>query len=294
MDYHDLLKNIQPEHDHFIGIDSDGCVFDTMEIKQKKFFIPNALKFFNLYPVEKTLRETWEFVNLYSVYRGGNRFASLIRVFDYLRERSEIRNTGISLPELRSLKQWVNTETKLSNQILKRYIDSHYDSELELILRWSENINREIEDGMNRIHPFPGALMALRELSGIADLVIVSQTPLEALEKEWRENNINQYVRFIAAQEHGTKAEHIKYAAIGKYPEGNIMMIGDAKGDLEASQQNNILFYPVIPGREDLSWQRFLKEPKDRFFGGTFRGQFEDKLHREFEISLPAEPIWNK
>ena len=80
MDYQTILRNIKPSHEFFIGIDSDGCVFDSMEVKQKEFFIPNALKYFDLYPISKVLRETWEFVNLYSIYRGGNRFSSIIKV----------------------------------------------------------------------------------------------------------------------------------------------------------------------------------------------------------------------
>ena len=30
--------------DHFIGVDSDGCVFDTMEVKHKECFIPNIIQ----------------------------------------------------------------------------------------------------------------------------------------------------------------------------------------------------------------------------------------------------------
>ena len=30
------LKELRPTKEFFIGIDSDGCVFDTMEIKQKE------------------------------------------------------------------------------------------------------------------------------------------------------------------------------------------------------------------------------------------------------------------
>jgi len=74
VDYQSSLENMKPSHEFFIGIDSDGCVFDSMEVKQKKFFIPNALKYFDLFEISKILQETWEFVNLYSIYRGGNRF----------------------------------------------------------------------------------------------------------------------------------------------------------------------------------------------------------------------------
>jgi phosphoglycolate phosphatase-like HAD superfamily hydrolase len=293
MDHQKKLRDFKPEHDYFIGIDSDGCVFDTMEIKQKQFFIPNAIKYFGLSPVENTVKETWEFVNLYSVFRGGNRFTSLIRVFDYLRERVEIGDAGIKLPKLESLKEWTGSETRLSNEKLRKFTNSKPDPELELVLQWSENINKEIEEGLRRIPPFPSALKALKMLSLKADIVIVSQTPLEALEREWEENDILKYVRLIAGQEHGTKAEHIKYAAGNKYPENKIMMIGDAEGDLAAALQNKILFYPIIPGKEDISWKKFLTESADKFFSGSYSGDYEKKLCDEFQISLPKEPFWH-
>jgi hypothetical protein len=39
MDYQTLLINLRPSKEFFIGDDSDGCVFDSMEVKQKEFFI---------------------------------------------------------------------------------------------------------------------------------------------------------------------------------------------------------------------------------------------------------------
>src|SRR5664280_3570059 len=38
------LTAFQPRNNHFIGIDSDGCVFDAMEIKHKECFIPATIK----------------------------------------------------------------------------------------------------------------------------------------------------------------------------------------------------------------------------------------------------------
>ncbi len=51
MDYPQILKDLKPGKDFFAGMDSDGCVFDTMELKQKEFFIPNGIKYFKLFPV---------------------------------------------------------------------------------------------------------------------------------------------------------------------------------------------------------------------------------------------------
>jgi len=34
------LREMKPEHEFFVGIDSDGCAFDTMEPKHKECFCP--------------------------------------------------------------------------------------------------------------------------------------------------------------------------------------------------------------------------------------------------------------
>lgn len=292
MDYQNELRNLVPEHQYFIGIDSDGCVFDTMEVKQKEFFIPNAMKHFNLFPVAKTVRETWEFVNLYSVYRGNNRFIAMLKVFDLLADRSEIAESGFVLPDLTPLREWTETETRLGNATLRKKFEATGDKRLEAVLRWSESINREISEWMHYIPPFPHAKRAIEKVASIADILVVSQTPLEALENEWYANDLKKYVRLIAAQEHGTKSEHIAIAARSKYPDDKILMIGDARGDMEAARRNGILFYPVIPGKEDKSWKQFLDEGVERFINGTFRGSYEDQLVSDFIKSLPDTPPW--
>lgn len=292
MDYQQELKSLKPDHEFFIGIDSDGCVFDSMEIKQKEFFIPNALKYFDLYPIAKPLRETWEFVNLYSVFRGVNRFPALIKVFDLLKEREEVTGSNCKLPDLEPLREWVSRETKLSNSTLRNYYESVHNNDLEKVLIWSEAVNTEIGKWLHGIPPFPGSRSTIEKISGIADSIVVSQTPLEALEREWEEHKLDRSVNFIAAQEHGTKAEHIALAAKGKYPDKNILLIGDAFGDLNAARENGVLFYPVVPGKEAASWKKLLDEGLDRFIKGTYAGWFEESLLKEFRKSLPDTPPW--
>jgi phosphoglycolate phosphatase-like HAD superfamily hydrolase len=292
MDYQTNLKILKPNHEFFIGIDSDGCVFDSMEAKQKEFFIPNALKYFGLYEISGILKETWEFVNLYSIYRGGNRFSSIIKVFELLNERKGIRENNIKLPDLTSLKEWVKVETRLGNANLHKYFKSHYDPDLEKVVRWTEAINKDISKHLRSIPPFTHAKSAIIEMSTLADLIIVSQTPLEALEREWEEHDLRKYVSAIAGQEHGTKTEHLALAAKDKYPENKILMIGDAKGDLDAANNNGVLFYPVIPGKEDKSWERFINEGLEKFKKGVFKGGYEESLLAEFRKSLPDTPPW--
>ena len=122
--------------------------------------------------------------------------------------------------------------------------------------------------------------------------MVISQTPCDALEREWAEHDISKYVEIIAGQEMGTKTEHLKYSAVNKYDSNKILMIGDAPGDHKAAKDNKVLFYPIIPGNEEHSWERLYTEALDRFFAGSYEGAYEEKLFSEFDNSLPEKPNW--
>ncbi|MGZ3319054.1 MAG: hypothetical protein ACXU95_17405, partial [Isosphaeraceae bacterium] len=51
-----LLREFQKCNEFFVGIDSDGCAFDTMEVKHKECFIPNIIRYYNLAAVSKYAR----------------------------------------------------------------------------------------------------------------------------------------------------------------------------------------------------------------------------------------------
>ena len=152
-----------------------------------------------------------------------------------------------------------------------------------------------IKDMVYGVPPFPYVRETLEKARPTADMIVVSQTPCEALEREWKENKIDSYVHIIAGQEMGKKSEHLEYAAgSGKYPEDNILMIGDAYGDLKAAKAVNALFYPIIPGREEDSWERLHNEALDKFLNNQYKGEYADKLMDELDRALPADPPWKR
>jgi phosphoglycolate phosphatase-like HAD superfamily hydrolase len=290
---HELTK-LKPEQEFFIGIDSDGCAFDTMEIKQKECFCPNLIKYFELQTVSRYARETWEFVNLYSIHRGYNRFIALVKFFELLEKRKDVIARNHKMPDIGPLVDWINKETKLANPVLEIYADKIKNPIIDLALKWSKKVNSDIAEMVYGIPPFPFVKDCLDKIAAKADIIIVSQTPMEALTREWKENNIDKYTRAMAGQEYGTKAEHIKHAAKGKYPDNKILMIGDAPRDLEAAKQNGVLFYPVNPGREETSWERLYNEALDKFFTGSYEVEYEKKLIGEFKACLPEDPPWEQ
>lgn len=286
------LRDFRKTQEFFIGIDSDGCAFDSMEVKHKECFIPCMVQYFGLAAISKYAREAWEFVNLYSQWRGVNRFPALTTTLDVLADRPEVARRGFHLPELAGLRSWIARESKLANGTLKADVAATGDPDLTLTLAWSEAVNRMVGDVVRNVPPFPFVREALESMAGKADVMVVSATPAEALEREWKEHDLDRHVALIAGQELGSKKEHLALATGGRYEPSRVLMVGDAPGDRKAAEANGVLFYPIDPGYEDESWRRFYEEALPRFYAGTYAGEYMAEQVARFEALLPERPPW--
>lgn len=283
------LSDYRREKQFLVCIDSDGCAFDTMEIKHKECFCPATIDKWGLQAVSRYAREAWEYVNLYSTNRGCSRFHAIVQVLDLLSERKEVNQRGFTVPDYASLKAWTQTAPVLNNDAVEKL--SGADHVMARTLAWSVDINSRVAEMVHGIPPFPFVCGSLERLSAQADIVIVSATPREALMKEWHEHGVDQYVSLLGSQENGGKKEII--AAIkGSYAPQNCIMIGDAPGDFKAASDNGILFYPIVPGSEESSWQAFYEHIIDQFLKGSY-GQDDMTLELlRFSQSLPSSPPW--
>ncbi len=292
------LKKHTPTHDFLIAVDSDGCAFDTMEIKHKECFIPNIIKHWEMQPIAKYARAAAEFVNLYSKWRGVNRFPALIKTIDLLADWDVVQARRFVLPQTPNLRQWIEEESKLGNPSLKAWCAAHSPEEapdMYQALRWSLAVNESVADIVQGgLPPFPYVRQCLDKAQLRADIMVCSQTPTEALIREWEEQGLDAYVFAINGQEMGKKGEHIQFASENRYEKSNILMIGDAFGDLKAARANDALFFPINPGEEERSWQRLFEEGLDKFFAGEYAGAYEASLIKKFEIFLPETPPWQQ
>lgn len=290
----DDLVYFNPTHDSFVGIDSDGCVFDSMCIKQCQHFHPLLIKHWGLEKIEKQLRNAAEFVNLYSQTRGSNRYPAVVKTFEWLYDWDEVMATGVDLPDLRSMKAYVESGLPLGIPSLEAEVARTGDSELKRLLEWSYAVNDDIDNNMEEIPPFKECLAALEMIYKQSDVIVVSQTPEEALVKEWQLHKMDGYISVIAGQELGTKAEHLKMAAVGKYAQKRILLIGDAPGDKKAAHAVGACFYPIIPDSEEASWKKLHQEAYAKFIADEFAGDYEQTLIEEFDKCLPDNPPWKQ
>lgn len=288
------LSGFQKQHDFLIGIDSDGCAFDSMEIKHKECFIPNFINHMGLQAISKYAREACEFTNLYSKTRGANRFPAYLLALDLLAERPEVQARNVNLPQLQGVRDWVKRETKLGTKTIGPEAEKTGDADLKLAYKWSKAVDDTVNELVHGVPPFPGVREALISLEGKADAIVCSATPNGALQKEWLEHDIDQYVQAICGQESGSKKESLTACKNFGYDPKKMLMIGDAPGDMSAALAVGTLYYPINPGHEEASWERFNNEALAKFFDGTFTGAYQDALIQEFEQYLPELPPWKK
>lgn len=285
----ELLESFKPRHQKLVCIDSDGCVFDTMEIKHKECFCPAMIKHWGLQPISKYARMAWEFENLYSKDRGLSRFITLYRSIELLKDWDEVKEYHFDFPDTASLGKWLQEAPVTNNENLAK----SQDPVLKRTLAWSLESNDRITDMVYGIPPFPNAREAISDLSRHADIIVVSATAREALEREWQENGLLPLISMICSQDEGTKKECIQ-AVKDHYDGDSVLMIGDAPGDKKAAHDNGALFYPIRPGDEIHSWKEFKDEYMESFFQGTYRSRHEANVIERYDQCLPVLPPWKR
>lgn len=291
----DILLDYKPTKEYLVCVDSDGCVFDNMELKHKECFCPATVNVWGLQSVSRYAREAAEFVNLYSKTRGANRFPALVRTLELLGARREAQERGYACPDLTPLKKWIDETTSLSAKGIAQYAASHsgdLDPILATAARWSAEVDENIERIVRNVAPLPGVRETFEHISRFADIVIVSATPHDSIVREWGAQNLLGHVTVVAGQELGSKKECIRKAAEGKFSPDKVLMVGDALGDYTAALNNSVLFFPIIPGFEVESWKILRAEAADRFRNGSYAGAYMDELLKKFDSVLQEEPNW--
>lgn len=292
------LRELAKNKDFFVGIDSDGCVFDSMGIKQRECFCPWYIGYFGLQGVAEAARECKDFADLFSKTRGLNRHKTIVRILtELLPSHPQVIARSFDVPKFEYYCKWVNDpSSKLSDAGLEEVIANasceEEKAEIQTVLQWSQKVNETVRAIVKNVPPFPYVEKSLQKVQANTDVIVCSQTPCEALEREWAEHGIDKYVSVIAGQEMGTKSEHLKIAMADKYDKSKCLMIGDAPGDEQAARDNGVLFFPINPKNGEVSWKRFYEEAFDKFIAGEYAGEYEDSLIKEFHSQLPENPSW--
>ena len=278
----------QPPQRHatLVGIDSDGCVFDSLPVKLHNHVVPLVIRWWGLDPVAALVHRLADPINLFSASRGGNRFPNLILLFEALAAEPEVRLRQVALPDLAALRRFCQSGAALGNTALEAVAAREPDPELRRVLAWSRALSHDIDTRMEPVPPFAWARRSLERMAQSSDLVVISQTPEAAIRREWRHHGIDHLVSGIAGQEQGSKARQLAQANGERYPAGRMLMIGDAPGDHRAAVESGAIFFPILPGAEETSWRHFHDEVYPRFLAGIIAPGEAEAWLRPFQALL--------
>ena len=284
MNTREELAGFKPRREFFIGIDSDGTAFDSMNIKHLKAFIPAALEVWDFGNAACEFSRIMEQVNLYSESRGCNRFTGLLSAFEMLENKAGGEHIFNTAP----LKEFTKKSNVLSNSALTAWMKENPASFLDEVYRWSLEADRLFEEHTRGLLPFANVEPTIKLMAENADIMVISSASGKGLDKDWKYSGLIKYTALIAGQELGSKKDQLSLGSSGKYPPEKVMMIGDAPGDLEAASAVGASFYPIFPGKEEESWLCLQKEGLQRFFAGSYRGDYEERLIAEFRKCLES------
>ena len=278
------LSEFKKTKNFLVCVDSDGCAMDTMDIKHIRCFGPCMIEVWQLQKWEEKILKRWNEINLYTITRGINRFKGLSMAL------SEINEQYQAIDGIDDLFYWSENADELSNDALKKEIEKHPQKKIfKLALKWSEMVNNAIKKlPESEIKPFPLVKEALKLAHEKADIAIVSSANLGAVLDEWEKHGLLEHTDIVLTQNVGSKAFCISELLKKGYKKENVLMCGDAPGDLKAAETNEVFYYPILVKKEKDSWQDFINRGFSNLLSGSYN-EYETIKKRDFYKNLGVE-----
>lgn len=276
------LNTFKKKKDFLVCVDSDGCAIDSMDVKHFNCFGPCMVEEWDLFYNEKAILDRWNEINLFTLTRGINRFKGLAMAL------LEIDKQYKKIEDINSLVEWTETTKELSNEALKRAIKSNPNSvSLKKALSWSNKVNASITKlPIESKKPYELVKEALIKAHMYADVAIVSSANLQAVLEEWEHYKLIEHTDIVLAQNAGTKAFCIQELVKKGYKKENVIMCGDALGDLKAAQCNGVNYFPILVRKEKESWNEFIDVALNKLLDGTYAKDLQERKNNEFLSNL--------
>jgi phosphoglycolate phosphatase-like HAD superfamily hydrolase len=279
-----IFDSFVKKHEYLICVDSDGCVMDTMNCKHFHCFGPCMVTEWGLEEWKDEILKRWNEINLFSMTRGINRFKGLAIALSEIHEKYK-PITGIAYLQL-----WADTAPALSNDsIAAAAVNAECDDAktvFQKALSWSKAVNTSIVALPEELKiPYAGAKEGLAAAHTFADVAMVSSANRDAVEEEWGKFGLLEHTDIVLAQDVGSKAACIAQMLKFGYDRRKVLMIGDAPGDCDAAEKNNVWYYPILVNHEKASWDEAISVAFDKLRSGAY-GPYGEAKKEEFLRNL--------
>ena len=279
-----IFDSFERKHDYLVCVDSDGCVMDTMNCKHFHCFGPCMVTEWGLEEWKDEILARWNEVNLFSMTRGINRFRALAICL------AEIDQKYKPITGITALVHWAETAPALSNDGVAKAAAAAADADAKLVLEkalsWSKAVNAAIVELHDALKvPYAGAYEGLAAAHEFADVAMVSSANRDAVEEEWGKFGLLAHTDIVLAQDIGSKAACIAAMLKFGYDLDKVLMIGDAPGDCDAAEKNNVHYYPILVNHEKESWDEAVAVAFGKLRSGGY-AEYGAKMKKRFLENL--------
>jgi len=291
-----------------------------MTSKHEKGFSRAFVSRFGEGESEEALAEVWRFVNLRSRSRGANRYKALALSLRLLPSHPGIGKARLLWTRTAdALEAWLATEPAPTRATLESAISAYDSRQAGIAGKNSPSVGRdgsgrrknylaeilgfslEADAAIAALPPseaFENAASFVPRLAEKAELMVLTAAPEAVASGEWSRAGLLRHIGSVSGQERGPKAQALSMARADLVSKGasvegaRVLVVGDALGDLEAARANSAAFFPIVPGREEESWERFSSSGFEDFVAG--KSGSGGGLLAAFLDALPLLPPWKK
>ena len=279
-----IFDSFERKHDYLVCVDSDGCVMDTMNCKHFHCFGPCMVTEWGLEEWKAEILARWNEVNLFSMTRGINRFRALAICL------AEIDQKYKPITGITALVHWAEAAPALSNDGVAKAAAAAADADAKLVLEkalsWSKAVNAAIVELHDALKvPYAGAYEGLAAAHEFADVAMVSSANRDAVEEEWGKFGLLAHTDIVLAQDIGSKAACIAAMLKFGYDLDKVLMIGDAPGDCDAAEKNNVHYYPILVNHEKESWEEAVAVAFGKLRSGDY-AEYGAEMKKRFLENL--------
>ena len=277
------IKHFEKKHEFLVCIDSDGTAIDAMNAKHHHCHGPAFIQTWELQAHKDDIQRKWNDINLLKATRGVNRYIALVDMLYFVNEQYQ-RVDGIDV-----LKAWVETTPNLSNKGLEEEIQKNPHPLLKKALVWSHEINKRIAKlSYEDKPPFDGVKETLNFMKDKVDIAVISSSNMSAIKEEWTNHGLIEYLDVMTSQKIGTKGECLQQMIQKGYDPKHVLMIGDAYPDVDAANENDTFFYPILTNKETYSWEQLRNKYFNVFVENKYH-EYQQAILKEFKENFGNE-----
>lgn len=271
------LQEFKKHKKYLLCVDSDGCAMDTMNIKHIRCFGPCFVDIYGITENRQAVLDRWNEINLYEITRGINRFLGFSQILSEMYPNDK---------NVKEFAEWTHTAKELSEKAVGKVAESSSNPIFKKAFDWSREVNKSINALPDKDKKtFYGVLDGLVYAKQNFDIAIVSSANYAAVVEEWERCGLLEHTDVVTTQTDGSKSHCIAELLKKGYDKQNVIMCGDAEGDLKAAENNGVAFYPILVNKEKQSWEQ-LPEFLSKFVKGEcgldliiLRKAFYSNLH---------------